>query len=222
MNELVENAALRGDVRSLLGQSYDLERLAARVGTGRANPRDLVALARTLAILPKLKARLTARTSAAAQPARGRARALPRGPRRDRSRAVRRPAAGREGRGPDPRRIPPGLDELREAAKGGKSWIAKFQAEQVRRTGIQSLKVGYQQGVRLLHRDHACPGPGPGRRHSRRLHSQADGEERRAVHHSRAQGARGARAPGRGPRLRAGIRALHDACATGSRPKHRG
>ena len=47
----------------MLGQSYDLERLAARVGTGRATPRDLVALARTLALLPKVKARLTARVS---------------------------------------------------------------------------------------------------------------------------------------------------------------
>ena len=47
----------------LLSQSYDLERLAARVGTGRATPRDLVALARTLALLPKVKARLDGRGS---------------------------------------------------------------------------------------------------------------------------------------------------------------
>ena len=46
------------------GRGYDLERLAARVGTGRATPRDLAALARTLALLPKVKARLTARRSA--------------------------------------------------------------------------------------------------------------------------------------------------------------
>ena len=39
----------------------------------------------------------------------------------------------------------PGLDELRANAKGGKSWIAKFQAEQVRRTGIASLKVGFNK-----------------------------------------------------------------------------
>ena len=63
VDELLQNSALRGDVRSLLGESYDLERLAARVGTGRATPRDLVALAKTLAILPKLKARLSARLS---------------------------------------------------------------------------------------------------------------------------------------------------------------
>ena len=42
----------------------------------------------------------------AAQPARGRPRALPGDPGRDRGRPVRRPAAGRQGRGPDPRRIP--------------------------------------------------------------------------------------------------------------------
>ncbi len=63
VEELVNQPALRGDLRSLLGQSYDLERLAARVGTGRATPRDLVALAKTLAILPKVKARLTARVA---------------------------------------------------------------------------------------------------------------------------------------------------------------
>ena len=58
---------LRGDLRQTLGEAYDLERLAARVGTGRATPRDLVALARTLALLPKIKARLTARAARAAR-----------------------------------------------------------------------------------------------------------------------------------------------------------
>ena len=52
VEELFNQSALRGDLRNLLGQSYDLERLAARVGTGRATPRDLVALAKTLAISP--------------------------------------------------------------------------------------------------------------------------------------------------------------------------
>ena len=40
-----------------------LNDLAARVGTGRATPRDLAALGRTLALLPRIKARLTARQS---------------------------------------------------------------------------------------------------------------------------------------------------------------
>src|SRR5580693_8022536 len=63
VEELFKQSALRGDLRSLLGQCYDLERLAGRIGTGRATPRDLAALAKTLAMLPKVKARLTARVS---------------------------------------------------------------------------------------------------------------------------------------------------------------
>ncbi len=145
VNELVQNAALRGDVRSLLGQSYDLERLAARVGTGRATPRDLVALARTLAILPKLKARLAARTSARLNQLEAALELCPEVRAEieaalydDPPLAVKEGGLIRDG-------YHSGLDELREAAKGGKSWIAKFQAEQVRRTGIQSLKVGYNK-----------------------------------------------------------------------------
>jgi DNA mismatch repair protein MutS len=37
------------------------------------------------------------------------------------------------------------LDELHVIAKGGKDWIAHFQADEVRRTGIASLKVGYNR-----------------------------------------------------------------------------
>src|SRR5206468_3119244 len=61
--ELARDGALRDDLRESLGQAYDLERLAARVGTGRASPRDLVGLSRTLALLPRLKARLASRGS---------------------------------------------------------------------------------------------------------------------------------------------------------------
>jgi DNA mismatch repair protein MutS len=145
VDELFENAALRGDIRSLLGQSYDLERLAARVGTGRATPRDLMALARTLGILPKVKARLTARTSQRLTQLEAALELCPEvraeieaALYEDPPLAVKEGGLIREG-------YHPGLDELREAAKGGKAWIAKFQAEQVRRTGIQSLKVGYNK-----------------------------------------------------------------------------
>src|SRR5262249_25539459 len=37
------------------------------------------------------------------------------------------------------------LDELRQIARGGKEWIARFQAEQIERTGINSLKVGFNK-----------------------------------------------------------------------------
>jgi DNA mismatch repair protein MutS len=63
VDELVRESGLRADLRELFGGAYDVERLSARVATGRATPRDLAALARTLAILPGIKAKLTARRS---------------------------------------------------------------------------------------------------------------------------------------------------------------
>src|SRR5205807_6014713 len=37
------------------------------------------------------------------------------------------------------------LDELREIMRGGKEWIANFQAQEITRTGINSLKVGFNK-----------------------------------------------------------------------------
>ena len=143
--ELVRDPALRGDLRQALGEAHDLERLSARVGTGRATPRDLVALARTLSLLPRIKARLTAR---AAQRLRDLEAALELCPevRCEIEAALvdAPPLALKEG-GLIKDGYHPELDELREIARGGKSWIARYQAEQARRTGIPGLKVGFNQ-----------------------------------------------------------------------------
>jgi DNA mismatch repair protein MutS len=145
VEELFNQSALRGDLRSLLGQSYDLERLAGRIGTGRATPRDLAALAKTLAILPKVKARLTVRVSKRLNQLEGALELCPEIRAEieaalwdDPPLAVKEGGLIRDG-------YHSGLDELRANAKGGKSWIAKFQAEQVKRTGIASLKVGFNK-----------------------------------------------------------------------------
>src|SRR5262249_14601058 len=62
--ELLEEPALRQQLRDSLAQAFDLQRLTARVSTGRATPRDLVHVARTLSLLPRLKAKLSARRAA--------------------------------------------------------------------------------------------------------------------------------------------------------------
>src|SRR5207248_5151853 len=54
---------VRSDLRGLLDGVLDLQRLTARASTGRATPRDLAAVARTLRLLPALKARVTGRTA---------------------------------------------------------------------------------------------------------------------------------------------------------------
>jgi DNA mismatch repair protein MutS len=143
--ELVRDPALRGELRQTLGDAHDLERLSARVGTGRATPRDLVALARTLALLPRIKARLTARTAQRLRDLEAALELCPEVRSEIEAAMVDAPPLALKEGGLIRDGYHPELDELHEIARGGKSWIAKYQAEQARRTGISGLKVGFNQ-----------------------------------------------------------------------------
>src|SRR5262249_43946463 len=146
VDELTRESTARAGLRESLGAVSDLQRLTARLGTGRVTPRDLGAIANTLRLLPQLKAKLTARRSpllpeleANLQLCPGVWAAL------DAALADQPPLSAKEGG-----LIRPGhdaaLDELRAIAKGGKDWVARFQAQEIARTGIGSLKVGFNQG----------------------------------------------------------------------------
>jgi DNA mismatch repair protein MutS len=145
VEELTQDAVLTRDVRDELERAYDLERLTARVATARARPRDLACLAKTLSLLPKLKARLSAR----------RARRLVQLEDQldlcaDVRSEIERALADEPPLGTTEGNIfragyHPQLDELRGLARGGKEWIARYQAEEITRTGISNLKVGFNR-----------------------------------------------------------------------------
>jgi DNA mismatch repair protein MutS len=143
--ELKDDHALRRELRQLLAEALDLQRLTARVSTGRASPRDLGAVARTLRLLPRLKAKVTARRSALLRDLESRLE-LCADLRETLDAALRDelPMNVREGeiirRGYDQ-----ALDQLYAITSDGKGWIAGFQADEIRRTGIPSLKVGFNQ-----------------------------------------------------------------------------
>jgi len=143
--ELMDEAALRQELREHLGAAFDLPRLTARVSTGRALPRDLALIGRTLRLLPRVKARITARRAALLCDLESRLKLCP-----DLRAAL--DAALVEDPPSSPREgglIRPGynqeLDELRAITRDGKAWIAGFQAQEITRTGIASLKVGFNQ-----------------------------------------------------------------------------
>ncbi len=145
VGELVDDTPLRRELRESLRGTYDLERLLARVTTGRASPRDLQFVGRTLASLPQTKARLTARKSPLLQQIEQRLDLCP-DLRAQLEKAIvdEAPLLAREGGF-----IRPGfnaeLDRLRDLAAGGKQWIAQYQSAQIERTSIPSLKVGYNK-----------------------------------------------------------------------------
>jgi DNA mismatch repair protein MutS len=143
--ELVAEPGLTADLREALRQVYDVERLLARVATGRASPRDLSFLGRTLACLPGLKARLTARKS----PLLNRLESeidlcVELRSRLDAALAENCPLLSREG-GFIRDGYHAQLDSFRELTRGGKQWIARYQAEETQRTGIANLKVGFNR-----------------------------------------------------------------------------
>jgi DNA mismatch repair protein MutS len=143
--EVRDEHGLRQDLRAELGQALDLQRLTARVSTGRASPRDLGAVRRTLALLPRLKAVVAGREAPLLRDLESRLEPCPE--LREALEATlvdEPPVSPREG-GVIRRGYDPDLDELHAIAKGGKDWIAKFQADEIRRTGIPSLKVGFNQ-----------------------------------------------------------------------------
>jgi DNA mismatch repair protein MutS len=141
--ELVADASLGERLQEELRKAYDLERLLARVTTGRASPRDLSFIGRTLAHLPQIKARLAERKSKLLCRLEAELDLCP--DLRSKLDAALEddcPLVARDGGF-----IRPGfsaeLDRLRELTAGGKQWIARYQAEEVARSGIPSLKVGF-------------------------------------------------------------------------------
>jgi len=143
VDELFRDAGLRGDLRGALDEAYDLERLAARAATGRATPRDLAALARTLSLLPKVKARLSARRSRRLAELEEALELCPEVRAAIESALVEDPPLTIKEGGLIRAGFHEELDRLRSASKDGKAWIARYQAEQIRRTGIAGLKVGF-------------------------------------------------------------------------------
>jgi DNA mismatch repair protein MutS len=141
---LVANQSLAMRLAEKLTGIGDLERLISRVISGRAGPRDLERIGRATAILPDLIAVLAgsggllAELRDAIDPCEELSRRI--------GVTLREgcPVFARDGGF-----VRPGfdgrLDELVEMASGGKAWIARYQAEQIERTGIPTLKVGFNR-----------------------------------------------------------------------------
>jgi DNA mismatch repair protein MutS len=141
---LVADPILAARLAEKLSGIGDIERLVGRVMTGRAGPRDLERIGRATAILPDVVALLG--------PCGGLLADLREGLDPCPDVASRIGATLREGCPVFAREggfIRPGfdgpLDDLVELASGGKAWITRYQAQQIERTGIASLKVGYNR-----------------------------------------------------------------------------
>ncbi len=141
VKELFEDEALRKKVQDLLKTIFDLERALARVGSGRANARDLVGLRTSLQPLPALaKTKFRSKILSALKIGTHAALAdhLQKALQDDPPHQLTEGGLIRKGFDAE-------LDKLSAVSSDGKSWIANFEAAEIKRAGIPSLKVGYTQ-----------------------------------------------------------------------------
>ena len=136
---LLKEFILKSDLQDLLFEVYDLERLSGRVAFGNANARDLIQLKNSLRVLPSIKEILKKISFKDTIETLPELYTL-----LDKSIYENAPISIKEGY-----LIKEGfnneLDELKSLRKGGKDFVARFEAEERERTGIKTLKVGYNR-----------------------------------------------------------------------------
>jgi len=142
VEELAAEPLLRYDLRNWLSDVRDIERLVGRIVYGNSNSRDLVALKKSLEVLPPIRDSLVEEAEsellkkiaiglASFSDLENLAETI------DRAIVDEPPISVREGG-----MIKPGynaeLDELRNIASSSKKWIAAFQQKERERSGIKS------------------------------------------------------------------------------------
>jgi len=145
VEELLADATFAEACRELLRGVYDLQRLLGRISTGRASPRDLSFIARTLACLPKIKAKLTGRTSPLLRQLEADLDLCPDLRTQLEAALVDDcPLTSREG-GLIRDGFSEKLDGYRDLMRGGKQWMAEYQAHEAERIGMPKLKIGFNK-----------------------------------------------------------------------------
>ena len=145
VEELVDNMIIRGELEEALRDVTDLERVTTRIVTGTVNCRDLLGLARGFRALPEVKAQLCKCDSPLLRKLEKSIDALT-----DCADLIEHtivdepPLTVREGgiirKGADPE-----ADRLRDIMEGGSGTIAAIEASEREKTGIRTLKVGFNR-----------------------------------------------------------------------------
>ena len=141
---LVENGLLRAELRSALHELADLERLVSRVISGHALPRDLVAIRSTLQSLPDVLTLFPTFPTALESilhhldPCQAELHLLE-------DAIAEEPPATLANTGIILAGYSDELDSVIEASRHAREWIANLEAVERERTGIKSLKVGYNK-----------------------------------------------------------------------------
>ncbi len=145
VDELKQHIDTRVRLRTALRTVQDISRLCSRMSLGVANPRDVLALKLSLSSLPAIQTELSGLhaplligLAASWDNAQDLYELIEQAIAQEASVSIRDGGILRDGYHPD-------VDELRKASREGKSWIAGLEAKERARTGVESLKIRYNQ-----------------------------------------------------------------------------
>jgi DNA mismatch repair protein MutS len=142
---LVDDHVRREDLREELGQIGDLERLISRISVGRTNARDLKQLQLSLEQIPRVKMQIANSDDPLLSSINERLKMMIDLQERIEKALVDEPPAGIRDGGIFADGFNEDLDELREIARDGKTYIAKIKDKLAKEAGIPSLKIGYNK-----------------------------------------------------------------------------
>ena len=145
LEELNEKPMLRDEIREYLNPVYDLERLVSRISFKSANPRDMVAFASSLEMIPYIKQVLRDFQAPILKEIYEDMDSL-----EDITDLIKRaivdepPLAQKDG-GIIREGFNEDVDKFRSARTDGKKWLTELETKERERTGIKSLKIKYNR-----------------------------------------------------------------------------
>jgi len=145
VEEMLNQPSLRTELDDTLRKIFDVERITTKILAGRANARDLANLRESVNVLPRLMSLIDGSESGILKNYRSNLHSLEDlGELLDKAIVDLPPATMKDG-GIIREGFNADLDELRTIRSEGKSFIYKFQEREIERTGITTLKVGYNR-----------------------------------------------------------------------------
>ena len=145
VSQLMDNPIVSNNISNSLKNVYDFQRLTARIASGRADARDLIALKKTIRELPDIKSFLNYFDSSVLKNINDDIDDF-----NDLYMSIERavneepPMTVTEG-GIIKKGYSAELDDLKDSISDAKAWIAGLEASERERTGIKTIKVGYNK-----------------------------------------------------------------------------
>ncbi len=145
VEELKNDIILRGDIIDNLKKVYDIERLAGKMAYGNATPRDMITLKNSLIKLPEIKSTLAGVRSEYLTEICSNIDELQDIFKLIDISIVDDPPMNTKDGGYIKLGFNEEIDTLKDATQNGKTWLMKLEADEKEKTGIKSLKVGFNK-----------------------------------------------------------------------------